>query len=68
MVVSAKKNAILNSSMLIAIFSIFAVIYTVYKVFRYDIERYEHDATPSSVRKYVQQTSFCSDFKQTNLR
>lgn len=68
MVVSAKKNAILSSSMLIVIFSIFAVLYAVYKVFRYDIERYEHDATPQSVRQYVRQTSVCSDFKQTSLR
>lgn len=68
MVVSTKKNAILSSSMFYALLFIFALIYAVYKVFHYDIERYEHDATPQSVRQYVRQTTHCADFKQTSLR
>lgn len=68
MVGSSKKNAIISSSMLFVIGLIFGIMYAVVRVFRYDIERYEHDATPESVRKYIRQTAGCEEFKQTTLR
>jgi flagellar biogenesis protein FliO len=68
MVVSAKKNAILSSSMVFLIGLIFGLMYAIVRVFQYDIERYEHDATPDSVRNYIRQTAGCEDFKQTTLR
>jgi hypothetical protein len=47
---------------------IFGLMYAIVRVFQYDIERYEHDATPDSVRNYIRQTAGCEDFKQTTLR